>query len=119
VIGQENSRLAGEGAGHRHPLLLTTGELTRQMFRPMAHADALQRLGHKLLPLGSRHSPISQGQFHIFVNGQIADKIETLENEANLAIADAGAIGERKVGDFAALQGIAPARRSIKQTENL
>ena len=42
LVRQENRWSAGESAGNCDTLLLTAGELTRQVFRPMRHAYALQ-----------------------------------------------------------------------------
>ena len=42
LVGKQNRRSARQGARDCNTLLLTTGELARQMFRPMRHTDALQ-----------------------------------------------------------------------------
>ena len=43
------------------------------------------------------HAAIGQRKLHILEHGQIADQIEALEDESDLAVADAGAIRERKI----------------------
>src|SRR5438874_13614852 len=47
LVREQNRRSASERAGDRNTLLLPTGELARQMFCPMRHANALQRFGHQ------------------------------------------------------------------------
>src|SRR5260370_15957676 len=43
-VREQDRRFAGESARDRYALLLTTRELTRQMFRPMRHSHAVERL---------------------------------------------------------------------------
>ena len=43
LVRKQDRRSAGKRAGYCDALLLTTGELARQMFCPMRHADALER----------------------------------------------------------------------------
>ena len=45
LVGEEDGRLAGDGAGHGDTLLLTAGELCRIVVRAMRHPDALERVG--------------------------------------------------------------------------
>src|SRR5436190_16961798 len=97
-VGEKNGRLAREGACDRDPLLLTAGELTGQMLGAMAHADALQRFEHETFALTRSHAAISQRQFDVLINGEIANEIEALENESDLAIPDASAFRERQIG---------------------
>ena len=65
----------------------------------MNHAHPLERLLDALLPLGRRHTAIGQRQLDVLVHREIADQIERLEDEADLAIANVGAIAPREVGD--------------------
>src|SRR4051812_43685642 len=94
LVRQQNRRSACQGARDCDTLLLTSGELARQMFGPMAHAYALQGFGHELFSLGRGHAAIGEWQLHVFVDGQVANKIETLENESDLPIADSGPLRE-------------------------
>ena len=100
-VGQKDGRFAGERARNGDALLLTAGELARQMFGAMAHADALERFGDEGFPLARAHAAIGQRQFDVFVNGQVADEVEALENESDLAIADARALRKGEVRDLA------------------
>src|SRR5437868_5063981 len=84
----------GIRARDRDTLLLSTAELTRQVFGPMAHPDAFERLCHCALAIARAHPAISQRQLHIFINGEIANQIETLENETDLAVANTSPLRE-------------------------
>src|SRR5205807_6285819 len=89
--------LSAHRARYRHALLLTAGKLAGQMLGPMPHADTLQRFRHSFLSVTGAHAAISQRQLHIFIDGKVANQIEALEDEADLAIANARALGQRKV----------------------
>src|SRR5258707_14329917 len=88
------------------------------MFRPMSHSDTLERLSDVRLPLRRAHASIGQRQLDVFKNGQVADEIKALENEADFAIANAGTFRKGKVCDLMFLQRVAPVRRRIEQTKN-
>ena len=118
LVREQDGRLARERARHGDALLLTTGELARQMFGAMRHADAFERAVRKGLAFARGHPAIGQRQLDILENRQVADEIETLKNETDFAISDAGAFRKREVGDFAALECVAAIGRRIEQSEN-
>src|SRR5436305_6910440 len=95
-VGSSASKIAGLPASARDcdTLLLSTAELARQMFGPMAHPDAFERVCNCALAIARAHPAISQRQLHIFINGEISNQIETLENETDLAIANTGTLRE-------------------------
>src|SRR5205814_3001072 len=105
-VGKENRRFAGESARDGHALLLTARKLTRQMFRPMRHAHAIERLRDQSFPVTRAHPAISQRQLDVFKNCQVADQIEALKNETDLAISNARTIGKRKIRHFAAFERV-------------
>src|SRR5436309_2402539 len=94
LIREQNRGSTGKRARDRDTLLLPTAELARQMFGPMAHPDAFERLCNCALAITRAHPALSQRQLHTFINGEIANQIETLENETDLAIANTGALRE-------------------------
>ena len=62
------------------------------------HADPLQRFHHPLLAFRRRHLlPVGQWQLDVFVDGEIANQIETLEDEPDLLVANARALREVEV----------------------
>ena len=82
------------------------------------HADALERFVHEGFAFARGHPAIGQRQLDVLVNGQVADEIEALENEADLAIADAGALREGEVRDLTALERVAAVRWRVEQAED-
>ena len=92
LIGQQNGRLADQRTRHGHALLLAAGKLRGIMLHAVRHADALEHFLHAFLSLRRAHTAIGERQFDVFINGEVADQIERLEDEADLAIADARAV---------------------------
>ena len=86
-------RLAGDGARDGDALLLTAGELAGQVLRAVRHADALERRIDALLALRGLHAAVGERQLDVLIHGEIADQVEALEDEADLAVADARALG--------------------------
>ncbi len=64
------------------------------------------------------HPAIGQRQLDVFENGEVADQVKALEDEADLAIADAGAIRKRKIRDLGSLERIAAARWCVEQAKD-
>lgn len=64
------------------------------------------------------HAAIGEGQFDVLVDGEVADQVEALEDEADFAVSDAGALGEIEVSDGLAVEGVGAAGRGVEQTED-
>ena len=90
-------RLAGDRAGDGDALLLTARELAGQVLGAVRHADALERRLDALLALGRLHAAIGERQLDVLVDGEVADQVEALEDEPDLAVADARALRQRQV----------------------
>ena len=63
----------------------------------MRHADLLERLVDPLLALGGRHAAVGQRQLDVLEDREVADEVEALEDEADLAVADARPLGEAEL----------------------
>src|ERR1700721_1954135 len=89
------------------------------MTNAVRHADALERLHYPRLALRRRHPlTIGQRQLNVLEHGEIADQVETLEDETDLLVANARTFGKIKVLDSPAAERIAPRSRRIKQANN-
>ena len=73
---------------------------------------------HPLLALGRRHPAIGERKLDVLVHRQIADQIERLENESDLAIADARALGELQVLHRLGVQHVGAVGGRIEQAQN-
>src|SRR5215210_121368 len=85
LVRQEDNRLASHRARDSDALLLTTGELARQVFGSMRHADPFERRCDPLASFARRHSTVGERQLDILEDAQIANQVEALENESDLA----------------------------------
>src|SRR5438046_2559740 len=83
------------------------------MFCAMCHTHAFQCFGDKRFAFTRAHPAVGERQLHILKYCEIADQIETLEDETDFAIANPCTIRKGKIGDFVFFQGIAALRRSI------
>ena len=73
----------------------------------------------RLLALGRRHSgAIGERQLDVLLDGEVADQIEALKDEADLLVANPRALAEAQVLHWLAVEQIFPAGRSIQQAEN-
>jgi hypothetical protein len=96
-VREQNRRPAAKRSRYRDTLLLTAGELAWQMFCPVRHSHALQSFSHKSFAITRAHTAIGERQFDILIDVEIADKIEALKNEADLAIANPSAVSQVEV----------------------
>src|SRR5260370_6031919 len=78
LVRQQNGRFA---AGRPR--------VVRDSAESMRHTYALKRLHHALLAVGSSHPrPVRERQFDVFIHGQVADQVETLEDKSDLLVAN-------------------------------
>src|SRR5437867_9779859 len=73
LVRQQNRRSTGKRTRDCDTLLLAARELTWQMFCSMRHAHSLQSFGHKRFAVTGAHAAISEWQFDILKNAEIAD----------------------------------------------
>ncbi len=90
LVGKNESRLGDDGACYGHTLLLTSGELLREVLGPVAYVHAFQHVVYTAFALRCGHSEIGQRQFHVFIHVEFVDEVETLKHEPDLALAQAG-----------------------------
>ena len=120
-VGSSASRIEGDpdqGARHGHALLLTARELRRIVLHAVRHADFFQRLVHPLLALRRRHAAIGQRQLDVLVDREIADQVERLEDEADLAIADARPLLHLQAAHRLAVQHVLPVGGRVEQAQD-
>ena len=96
LVRQHEQRVAGHRPRHGNALLLTAGELRRIVFCPVRHPHLLQGFVDPLLALDAGHPTVCQRQFDVLVYGEIADQVESLEDETDLPVADVGSLRRRQ-----------------------
>src|SRR5436309_3133901 len=118
LVREQDEGIAGDGAGDGHALLLAARELPGHVARPVAHADAIESVLYALLAIRRRHSPVGQGQLDVLEDGQVADQVEALEDEPDVAVADVGAIGGRQVLHRLGVEQVLTACGGVEQAED-
>src|SRR6266567_3030792 len=98
---------------------ITASPLRESRFPVGSSANRIEGFHDPLLAFRRRHIlAIRQWQFDIFVNGEIADQIETLKDEADLAVANARTRAEVQVFHRSAIQLILAAGWGIQQPDD-
>src|SRR5262245_41969239 len=92
LVGQQQRRIAHDGARDRHPLLLPAGELAWVVPEPLPEADDAERVLGAFDPLLAAHLDQQQRQLDVLERGQHRDQVIELEDVADVARAPAGEI---------------------------
>src|SRR5262245_42397081 len=88
------------------------------MFAPVRHSHFFQSAFDPLSPFGRAHPTISQWQLDILKHGEIANKIEALENETDFAVSYPGAFRVVEIGDRLAIERVLAFVRRIEQAKD-
>src|SRR5712664_623379 len=114
LVGHQDEGIADQSAGHSDTLLLTSRELRGIVAQAVGHADALESILHFLLALAGAGSAIGERELDVFIHGEIADQVEGLKDEADLAIANARALADGELGNGLAVQLVDAVGRRIE-----
>src|SRR5438105_4885377 len=85
LVGDDEPRLVHEGPCDGDALLLAAGELTGILVELAGQSDGLQRLAAARLDDRAGLAEDAEREGHVLVNGQLGQKLEVLEDEADLA----------------------------------
>src|SRR5205823_8433182 len=94
LVGEEDGGVRHQGAGDGYALLLAARELRRIVVLAAGQADLRDRVSRGLVPLPARPSEfaVEQRELDVLERRGAGEEIEALENEADLRIADHGAL---------------------------
>ena len=85
LIEQHDLRTHHQGAGDRHPLLLSAGELVRILPGVLQHAHFVQQFAGVLAELRvTCQMVIARGQQQIAEHGQMREQVKALEHHADV-----------------------------------
>ena len=98
--------------------LLTARELARPVCGSVGHFHLLEGIHHAILPLRRARAAIRQRQLDVLIHGEIADHVEALKDEADLAMACARAIRVPELRDRAIVARIVSVGRGVEQTKH-
>jgi hypothetical protein len=81
LVGEEDGRMVGKGAGHPHPLLLPTGELGRIVVQAVAQPHPRQQLAGPGVGVTTPPSgPELERHQHVLERGKRGQELERLEH---------------------------------------
>src|SRR5215203_1524512 len=117
LVGEDDSRFADQGAGDRDALLLAAGELRRTVGAAVIEPDGGDQLvdpGPVRLAAGDR-----ERQDKVLLRGQDRQKVEELEDEAELVAAQLGQLAVVEAGDVDAVELDHPRGRLVEAGEDV
>ena len=100
LVGEDELGVGDDGTGDGHPLLLATRQLLREMVFAVPDVHTGHDGFHTLLALGSRDVHVTQWQLDVLIDIQLVDEVEALEDEADVALAELGAVFLLEVADL-------------------
>ena len=84
LVRHQKLRVAHDGPGHGHPLLLASRELARIVLHAVREVHPLHGRFDLLPPLPAAQGSQQQGQFHVLEGGEDRDQVVVLEDEAHV-----------------------------------
>ena len=92
LVGEDELGVGDHGAGDGHPLLLTARELLREVVFAVLDGHARHDVVDTLFALGGGNVHVAQRQFDVLKHVEFVDEVEALEHEADVALAELGAV---------------------------
>ncbi len=93
LVGEHQRRVRHDRPGERDALLLAARQLVREVAAAVGQPDRVERLDRPLSPLPRLNARVEQRQLDVRERRRARDQVEGLEDEADLAAADAGQVG--------------------------
>ena len=119
LVGEDELGTEDHGAGDGHALLLTAGELVREVLGTVADVHALHHLLHLLLALALRHAEIGKRQLDVLLYVELVDEVEALEDEAYLSLADGRALVLMQSGHLFVTEPILAGGGVVEESEDV
>jgi len=116
LVGKDKLRLIDERAGDSDALLLTAGELRRQMREAMAETDALESIPGLIL-VGDAVEILRK--HHVFESVEVRNEVELLEDEADLFGAVANEFVFTEIGEVDAVDEDMAGSERIQTTKDV
>jgi len=119
LVGEQERRVAGDGARDRDALLLAAGELRGHVLHARGEAHQLERAVDALAPVGAAQPPVAQGHVHVVLDIQVRDQVEALEDETDAFVAQARTRVIGEVADIAAIEHVAAGLKALQQAGDI
>ena len=119
LVGEDELGVGDDGAGDGHPLLLAAAELLREVLGAVLDGHALHDFRDTLLALGGGDVHVAQRQLDVLIHVQLVDEVEALEHEADVALAELGAVLLLEVAHLLPQQLVAAFRGVVQEAEDV
>ena len=119
LVGQNDGGLIDQGAGHGHPLSLSTRELVGTVIHSVGEPHHVQNLFCTLFSFAFGYTGINKRQCDIFQSGGPRQKIEGLKDKADLHIADVCQFIVVQLSNIGAIQLIRAACGGVQATDQI
>ena len=114
LVAKQQAGSAHQCTRDGHALALTTRELERRKFGPVAQANANHRSQRPVAPALRRLPAVDLCQHHVFQHATVGQQVERLKDKANATTAHTGALPIGQRGDVDAIDQV-PARTGLIQ----
>jgi hypothetical protein len=115
-VGEDQRGSIHERPGDCDPLLLAAGELVRNVLLSVREADGRQRLTRAGALLGKRQIAVEERQLDVLERARPGYEVEALEDEADLLVADFGALVGREGRNVGTVQPVTAPRAISSDT---
>jgi hypothetical protein len=119
LVGQQHGGLGDDRAGNGDTLLLPAGELGRRVVLPAGQADLGQRGAGGGVALRGALAAVEQRQLDVLLRRGARQQVEALEDEAQVAPPQPGALVARQALHLDTLEGVAARRRHVQAAEQV
>lgn len=119
LVGHGDGRGCDQGPCNGCALLLSARQLAWSVRDSIGQADHIERLDRPRSPLNGFHALIEQRYLDVLHDRQLADEIEGLEYEADLAAADLADLVVLELGDIVTVEQIRASRGLIQTTQDV
>ena len=119
LVGEDDRRVADEGAGDGHPLALAAGERPGTVHRPRRETDRLERVGRPGQAAPAGDARVQQPVGDVLQRAQPLDEVELLEHEADAAAAHGGEAAVAEAADVDAVDADRAARRLLQRADDV
>ena len=119
LVGEDELGVGDHGAGDGDALLLSARELLREVLGAVGDGHPLHHRRDPLLALRRADVQVAQRQLDVLIDVQLVDEVEALEHEADVALAELGALPLLQLSDLLPQQLVAARGGVVQEAEDV
>ena len=118
-VGQNQLRVGGDRASHRHALLLSARQIGRPPVREVTQAQFIEHGTSPATPFGGSNALQFEDEFDVLAGRQHRDEIEGLKHESDLTQPKVGPLAVRQLDHIVTEYSQVSRRRRIQGTDQI